>query len=100
MCGESWHAIKGSLAHRPSSQGWAPGVLPLCVCMCMCVCVCVCVCVESRWLPPRGDSGNTVYTVAKASTVLLNVWSSPVLENSFTCLKLATCGQVFFFARE
>ena len=41
MCGESWHAIKG---HRPSSQGWAPGVLPLCVCICMCVCVCVCVC--------------------------------------------------------
>ena len=30
-----------SLTHRPSSQGWAPGVLPLCVCMCMCVCVCV-----------------------------------------------------------
>ena len=44
MCGESWHAIKDSLTHRPSSQGWAPGVLPLCVCMCMCVCVCVCVC--------------------------------------------------------
>ena len=38
MCGESWHAIKGSLTHRPSSQGWAPGVLPLCVCMCVCVC--------------------------------------------------------------
>ena len=32
MCGESWHAIKGS---RPSSQGWAPGVLPLCVCVCV-----------------------------------------------------------------
>ena len=28
MCGESWHAIKDSLTHRPSSQGWAPGVLP------------------------------------------------------------------------
>ena len=41
VCGEGWHAIKGSLAHRPSSQGWAPGVLPLCVCVCMCVCVCV-----------------------------------------------------------
>ena len=27
MCGESWHAIKDSLTHRPSSQGWAPGVL-------------------------------------------------------------------------
>ena len=26
VCGESWHAIKGSLTHRPSSQGWAPGV--------------------------------------------------------------------------
>ena len=32
VCGESWHAIKGS---RPSSQGWAPGVLPLCVCVCV-----------------------------------------------------------------
>ena len=28
MCGESWHAIKDSLTHHPSSQGWAPGVLP------------------------------------------------------------------------
>ena len=28
MCGESWHAMKDSLTHRPSSQGWAPGVLP------------------------------------------------------------------------
>ena len=37
MCGESWHTIKGSLTHRPSSQGWAPGVLPLCVCVCVCV---------------------------------------------------------------
>ena len=27
MCGESWLAIKYSLPHRPSSQGWAPGVL-------------------------------------------------------------------------
>ena len=37
---ESWHAIKGSLTHRPSSQGWAPGVLPLCVCVCVCLVVC------------------------------------------------------------
>ena len=28
MCGESWHAMKDSLTHRPSSQGCAPGVLP------------------------------------------------------------------------
>ena len=28
MCGESWHAMKDSLTHHPSSQGWAPGVLP------------------------------------------------------------------------
>ena len=41
VCGESWHAIKGSLTHRSSSQGCAPGVLPLCVCMYVCVCVCV-----------------------------------------------------------
>ena len=24
VCGESWLAIKDSLTHRPSSQGWAP----------------------------------------------------------------------------
>ena len=30
---------KRLLTHCPSSQGWAPGVLPLCACMCMCVCV-------------------------------------------------------------
>ena len=46
VCGESWHAIKGSLTHRPSSLGWVPGVLPLSVCVyVLCVCVCVCVCV-------------------------------------------------------
>ena len=26
MCGESWLAIKESLIHHPSSQGWASGV--------------------------------------------------------------------------
>ena len=26
MCGESWHAMKNSLTHLPSSQGWAHGV--------------------------------------------------------------------------
>ena len=31
MCGESWHAMKDSLTHRPSSQGWAPGFLPFLV---------------------------------------------------------------------
>ena len=30
MCGESWLAIKDSLTHRPSSQGWAPSVLLSC----------------------------------------------------------------------
>ena len=30
VCGESWLAIKDSLTQRPSSQGWAPGVLLLC----------------------------------------------------------------------
>ena len=29
MCGQSWHAIKDSLTHHPSSQGWAPGALPI-----------------------------------------------------------------------
>ena len=32
------------ITHRPGSQGWAPGVLPLCV-VCVCVCVCMCMCV-------------------------------------------------------
>ena len=27
VCGESWLAVKDSLTHRPSSQGWASGVL-------------------------------------------------------------------------
>ena len=35
MCGESWLAIKDSLTHRPSSQGWAPefplGSILLCI---------------------------------------------------------------------
>ena len=30
VCGESWLAIKDSLTHRPSSQGWAPDVLLSC----------------------------------------------------------------------
>ena len=52
--GESWHAIKDSLTHRPSSQGWAPGVLPLCVCVCLVFVfgwrVCVWWFVWGRWL--------------------------------------------------
>ena len=48
VCGESWLAVKDSLTHRPSSQGWAPRVLlPCCVvllCIVWCVCVCFCVC--------------------------------------------------------
>ena len=39
VCGESWLAIKDSLTHRPSSQGWAPSVLLSCHVMCICVCV-------------------------------------------------------------
>ena len=37
MCGESWLAIKDSLTHRPSSQGWAPDAqfhLSLCLVWC------------------------------------------------------------------
>ena len=37
VCGESWVAIKYSLTHRPSSQGWAPSVLLSCHVMCICV---------------------------------------------------------------
>ena len=39
VCGESWPAVKDSLTHRPSSQGWAPSVLLSCHVMCICVCV-------------------------------------------------------------
>ena len=33
VCGESWLAIKDTLTHRPSSQGWAPSVLLSCQCV-------------------------------------------------------------------
>ena len=39
VCGESWLAIKDSLTHCPSSQGWAPSALLSCHVMCICVCV-------------------------------------------------------------
>ena len=42
VCGESWLAVKDSLTHHPSSQGWAPRVLLLCCCVLCCV-VCYCV---------------------------------------------------------
>ena len=32
VCGKSWLDIKDSLTHRPSSQGWAPGVLLFVLC--------------------------------------------------------------------
>ena len=42
VCGESWLAIKDSLTHHPSSQGWAPRVLLLfCCVLCFVVCYCV-----------------------------------------------------------
>ena len=56
MCGEN---IKGS---RPSSQGWAPGVLPF-VCVCVyvyvyvCVCVCVCLFLVFVWFVCGGLAG-------------------------------------------
>ena len=34
LCGESWHAVKDSLTHRPGSRSWAPGVLPFYVQVC------------------------------------------------------------------
>ena len=52
--------------------------------------LCVCVCM-SCWLPPRGDPGNTVYTLwRKPTAVLIDVWCSPVIEDSFPYHKLAT----------
>ena len=37
MCGESWHAIKGS----PTTPVLRAGHLVSCLCVCVCVCVCV-----------------------------------------------------------
>ena len=52
MCGESWLAIKDSLTHRPSSQGWASSVrfyvVLLCAYPCLLLCKIVC---------PWGTSG-------------------------------------------
>ena len=53
MCGESW-CRERSLTHRPSSQGWASGVLFFCVC---CVCdfdVCI-------WVFVRGGASVTSF---------------------------------------
>ena len=45
VCGESWLAIKDTLTHRPSSQGWAPSHVISCYFMCICVlCGCFGVC--------------------------------------------------------
>ena len=38
MCGGSWLAIKDSLTHRPSSQGWA-SKCPLCIYLYILVCM-------------------------------------------------------------
>ena len=51
MCGESWHAIKDSLTHRPSSQGWAPGVLPFYMQVCCLSRVCT-------WMEGWGVEGD------------------------------------------
>ena len=37
---------KRLLTHRPSSQGWAPGVLPCCVQLC---CLCLCMYLGGGW---------------------------------------------------
>ena len=54
VCGESWHAIKESLTHRPSSQGWAPGVLPFYVQVCCLSRVCT-------WMEGWGVEGDFYY---------------------------------------
>ena len=46
-----WHAIKDSLTHRPSSQGWAPGVLPFYVQVCCLSRVCT-------WMEGWGVEGD------------------------------------------
>ena len=68
MCGESWHAIKDSLTHCPSSQCWAPGVLPLNVQMCYLCRVCT-------WLEGGGPGGErlcdrSLYSVMHTSYVI------------------------------
>ena len=48
----------------PSSQGWAPGVLPLCVCVCVCVCICLVVCLVFN--PRRACARVTVVNPRRA----------------------------------
>ena len=63
----TWGGREGG--RKGGREGGAEGNRMCCV---VCVCVCVCVCGGggggSRQLPPRGEPGNTLYSVAKADT--------------------------------
>ena len=41
MCGESWLAVKDSLTHHPSSQGWASLCPQVCCWWCTGTCMCM-----------------------------------------------------------
>ena len=59
VCGESWLAIKDSLTHRLSSQGWAPGVLLLCCSVCVSHVSCGCVFYIGKWWV-KGGGGTEI----------------------------------------
>ena len=66
VCGESWQAIKDSLTHRPSSQGWAPDVLPFYVQVC-----CVCTWLEGGgWRVTSGFSFFSLFSGQYAINIL------------------------------
>ena len=94
MCGESWLAIKDSLIHHPSSQGWA-SLCPLvisyvsynCTIWCTCTCVFVAMCVLFIW-------------VAFLSFLLLCklVCYTHVFPCVYTCTCTCTCTLYIMFA--
>ena len=69
VCGESWHAIKDSLTHRPNSQGRAPGILPF---FCVSVLFVSCVYLVGGW-GWRVTSGVLCFLYSLASMLLFIV---------------------------
>ena len=82
MCGESWLAIKDSLTHRPSSQGWASSVRFYAVLLCACPCLLLC-----KIVCPWDTSG-----VFLSFSVTLLGWCA--IHNNFMLLLLYNLVQV------
>ena len=78
MCGESWLAIKDSLTHRPSSQGWASSVrfyvVLLCAYPCLLLCKIVC---------PWGTSG---VFLSFFLSFLVNLLGWCAIHDNFMCV--------------